>query len=219
LTSILVLITLLIVAGVAPVSAAILYDNGPINGNTYAWTINFGLIVSDSFALSSPGTVSGANFGAWAYPGDLMTQVDWAITSDPGVGPVTVYGFGTASTTQTYLSGNGNGYDLDWESISFSGLTLGTGTYWFELQNAVVSNGDPTYWDQNDGPSAAWENSLGYLATGGPSNGDPCTGACTYSETFQLTGTPSAVPEPASLGLIGMGLLGMAALLRRRISK
>ncbi len=26
-----------------------IYENGPINGNTDAWTINFGFVVSDSF--------------------------------------------------------------------------------------------------------------------------------------------------------------------------
>jgi hypothetical protein len=28
-----------------------LYDNGPYNGDTDAWTINFGFTVSDSFVL------------------------------------------------------------------------------------------------------------------------------------------------------------------------
>ncbi len=28
------------------------YDNGPINGTTDAWTINFGYVVSDTFTVS-----------------------------------------------------------------------------------------------------------------------------------------------------------------------
>ena len=37
------------------------YDNGPINGTTDAWTINFGYIVSDSY-LSVGSTVDGLQF-------------------------------------------------------------------------------------------------------------------------------------------------------------
>ena len=36
----------------APATADTLYDNGPYNGTTDAWAINFGQSVSDSFTLS-----------------------------------------------------------------------------------------------------------------------------------------------------------------------
>ncbi len=40
------------------------YDNGPINGTTDAWTINFGYVVSDTFNTSyGPVTVSRLAFG------------------------------------------------------------------------------------------------------------------------------------------------------------
>lgn len=35
-----------------PAAAQIVYENGPINGNTDAWTINFGFVVADSFTIS-----------------------------------------------------------------------------------------------------------------------------------------------------------------------
>ncbi len=35
-----------------PAMAADLYDNGPINGNTDAWIMNYGFAVSDTFFLS-----------------------------------------------------------------------------------------------------------------------------------------------------------------------
>jgi opacity protein-like surface antigen len=198
LTTALVLAILLCVVGAAPASAAaILYDNGPLNGTIEGWTINFGYIVTDSFDLSAPGTVGGAQFGVWEFPGDNMTSVDWEITTAALGG--TVLGSGTASTTQTTLGTNIYGYQLAYEMISFPGVSLGAGTYWFQLENGVVASGDPIFWDQNNGPSAAFENTLGSIG----------------SESFQLYSTP----EPASLGLIGMGLFGMAALLRRRINK
>ena len=39
----------LCLAVVPAVAQTVVYDNGPINGNTDAWTINFGFIVSDTF--------------------------------------------------------------------------------------------------------------------------------------------------------------------------
>ena len=36
-----------------PLDSSDIYDNGPINGNTDAWTINFGYITSDSFNLAT----------------------------------------------------------------------------------------------------------------------------------------------------------------------
>ncbi len=37
-------------------------DNGPINGTTDAWTINFGFTVSDTFIMSAGTTVNGLAF-------------------------------------------------------------------------------------------------------------------------------------------------------------
>ena len=128
----------------------IIYSNGPVNGTTDAWTINFGYVVSDSF---TGGNVSGFDIWVWEFPGDVVTSVDWSITSAPNGG--TVYGSGTVSgsnLTDAYISTNQFGYDID--KISASGLNISaSGTVWLNLQNAVVPSGDPVYWDENSGPS------------------------------------------------------------------
>lgn len=50
---------------VSMASAQTLYENGPINGQDTAWTINFGFALGDSFVISSPNsTVTGFAFGA-----------------------------------------------------------------------------------------------------------------------------------------------------------
>ena len=54
------------------------YDNGPINGTTDAWTINFGYVVSDTF--TGVGYVDLLQFGVWEFPGDTLASVDWSIT-------------------------------------------------------------------------------------------------------------------------------------------
>src|ERR1017187_5193181 len=108
-------LTLLCLALMLPASAQVLYDDGPINGTTDAWTINFGFIVSDTFILSNNSTVTGFNFGAWEYPGDVLTSVQWSITSESINGGIS-YGSGTASganLTDTFISSNQFGFNID----------------------------------------------------------------------------------------------------------
>ncbi len=59
----------LLMSGAGQVNAVVVYDNGPINGTVEAWTINFGYQVTDSFTVSSPTTLTGAQIGLWVYPG------------------------------------------------------------------------------------------------------------------------------------------------------
>jgi hypothetical protein len=207
-------ITLLLLALVAiPAMAQDIYDNGPINGNTDAWTVNFGFVVSDTFNVTNPNTtITGASFGMWLFPGDTLTSAELSITSGENGG--TSYYDQTVNFTQSGCAGNGFGFNVCTESTSFSGPTLNSGTYWLNLQNASVPSGDPIYWDENSGvgcsgpgcPSQASENSVGSIP----------------SEAFTVLGTSSttttsSVPEPSSILLLGSGILGLAGVLRRKL--
>ena len=100
-----------------------LYDDGPINGTTDAWTINFGYIVSNTFTLLNNSTVSGFDFGVWEFPGDTLTSVDWSFTAMENGG--TLYASGTASgknSTDQFISTNQFGYDID--EIHVQGLNV-----------------------------------------------------------------------------------------------
>ena len=67
------LLTLCLMLAAVPAVAQTVYNNGPTNGNTDAWTINFGFVVSDNFNVTSNGTtITGANFAMWLYPGDIL---------------------------------------------------------------------------------------------------------------------------------------------------
>jgi len=198
-------LALLLLALVAiPAMADTIYNNGATNGNTDAWTINFGFIVSDTFTVVNDNTtVTGLTFAAWVFPGDTLTSAELSITSGENGG--TSYFDQTVNFTQGTCTLNQYSFNVCNESSTFSGPTLNAGTYWLNLQNASVPSGDPVYWDENSGPSQASENSIGSIP----------------SESFTLLGntttTTGSVPEPSSIMLLGSGILGLAGVLRRKL--
>jgi len=209
------------------------YDNGPINGTTDAWTINFGYVVSDTFAVDN-NNVGGFSFGVWEFPGDTVTSVQWSITSGPVAGGPwpnalrwpTIYGAGVANVTDRFISTNQFGYDIDLISAtipSVNGLRNG-GTYWLNLQNAVVPSGDPVFWDENSGarcksngcPSQAYESAVGTIPSEAFSV--TCSGCGCFTDRSGCTlGPGGGAPEPSSFMLFGSGILGLAGVLRRRL--
>jgi len=211
------LLTILCLALAAvPAFAQWSYDNGPINGTTDAWTINFGYVVSDTFFTSASfATVSGFALGVWEFPGDSVTSVDWSITgSENAPCPSELcLGNGTARVKDTFISTNQFGYNVD--VILATGLNVlvsGGVNQWLNLQNAVVPSGDPVYWDENSGagcggtncPSSASESAVGTIP----------------GEAFTIGGTSGSqgtTPEPSSIMLFGSGILGLAGVLRRKL--
>jgi hypothetical protein len=200
--------------GGAAAHADTLYSNGPINGETNAWTINFGFSVADSFTIGSTSSITGMDFGTWNFPGSSSSSVDWAIlTGEPGSG--TVLFSGTASLTDTAVTTNSLGYTIDLDTLSLSGISLTSGTYWVELSNIVDSQGNPVFWDVNGGPSQAWESELGDVTTcpdGQPGPNNRC------STAFDIFGNAvSDVPEPGSIWLLtaALSMFGLGFAFRR----
>jgi len=185
-------------------SGQTLYDNGRIDGEVDAFTINFGFAASDTFTISSgQSTVNGLMFGAWLFPGDVLASVDIQITSGP-LGGGTSYFNQNVSFTQAGCSGNQYGFNVCTETASFNGPTLDNGTYWVNLDNAVVSDGDPVYWDENSG--------IGCNSPGCPSQAEYTGVGSIPSESFTILGTnsgTSSVPEPGSLLLLTSGFLAL----------
>ncbi len=192
-------------------SAGTIYDNGPINGTTDAWTINFGFVVSDTFTVSGGNsTITGLSFGTFELPGDTLLSVDISITSSEFGG--TTYFNQVVSTTQTNCFSNQFGYVICTQDASFNGPTLGNGTYWLNLQNATVNSGDPVYWDENSG--------VGCQSPGCPSHASDNSAGTIPSESFTVLGSASgsgSVPEPGSILLFASGIFASVGMLRRRI--
>jgi hypothetical protein len=176
-----------------------LYSNGPINGTSSAFTINSGFAISDSFVLSSASTVTGVDFGAWTFPGDSVTSVQWLIGTTPfantysGVAPATDTFFGTADAF----------YTVDSDSFSTGSISLGAGTYYLTLQSATTVDSDPALWDINYGPSAVYENYEGNVAPD--------------SNSFDILETTGTVtPEPGYWALLSVAIVGLIWVKRRR---
>ncbi len=146
------------------------WDNGPINGTVDAFTINFGFVISDSITIGASGRITGMTFGAWLFPGDVLESAEVSITSSEFGG--TTYFDQSVSFSPIGCVTNSFGFNVCTEiSSSLSSAILQPGTYWVNLQNAFVNNGDPVYWDENSGvgcsspgcPSQASENSVGTI--------------------------------------------------------
>ncbi len=192
------------------------YDNGPINGGVDSWELNFGFTVSDSYVAGGT-SVTGFAFGAHEFPGDMVTSVEWTLStgpcSDPQGGCGTILGSGTASgsnLTDKFVSHNEFGFDIDLITVSNLNVPETSGTeYWLTLENAMVTNnGDPVYWDQNSG--------TGCMSKGCPSTAYESAVGTVPSESFTITGGSGTTPEPGSFILLVSGILGVAGVLRRK---
>jgi len=205
------------------------YDNGPINGTTDAWTINYGYIVSDTFVADGY-SISTIEFGVWEFWGDRLSSVRWSITNVPlGLAPpnargLTIYGSGTASgsnLTDQFISTSQYGYDIDLITVQYLDVYVTQGQkYWLNLYNAAVPSGDPVYWDENSGkgcggtgcPSQAFQSTVGTIPSEAFTIG--CFPYC-GCESCQLK--PGATPEPGSMVLFGSGVLGLLGGLRHKL--
>ena len=196
------------------------YDNGPVNGQVDAWTINFGFSVSNSLRCCRPGAPGGGQitellFYAWVIPGDSITNVEVQFGS-AAFGNDLFDGF--VNLTQSNCSTNQFGYNVCMEAGNFNGPVI-NGDAWLTLQNANVPSGDPVYWDENSGvgcqsdgcPSQAQENSIGTIPS------EAFTVISSSTSTSSTTTTTGTTPEPGSILLFGSGALALMGVLRRRL--
>lgn len=131
--------------------------NLKINGELGSYPVYGGMKVSNSVLILGRVNVTDIQVCLWS-------NLDWPVT-DPdfpvsiGTSPFATDVFtGVVPTGAVYQFTNTGGFQIQLVTFTLS-ITLDPGTYWLTLDFGAIGTGWHLFWDQVDGPAAAYQNS------------------------------------------------------------
>ena len=168
----------------------------------------------ESYAGTSPGTIPGSG-NAFLSDASYETQAIYQAVSGLNVGDTYTLSFSQASFEQQGFTG---GFTSNW-SVGFGNGTYSTTNYTTQQSSTMtVASGGAVGWAQQTMTfvANATSETLFFFATASAGANPPFLLLDGVSMNDTTTPTAAAVPEPATLALTAIGLLGTMVVARRR---
>jgi PEP-CTERM motif-containing protein len=204
--------------GLAGSAHAAIIGNGPPN-QTGGSDLN-AFLEADNFTLAGSNTITQIKY--WTLQNtlaDYAGTTDWGFYTDASGVPGTALFSGNTMATGVATGAMTQG--LNEFAYTFAvNIVLGPGNYWLVLHNGPSNNIPNTmyYWAWSSDTGNSQSMDVMQMVAAPVPGPNPPTWSGNFTElAFELTATPTVVPEPASMALVGGGLFA-AWFVRRKIA-